>query len=267
MASRADLVDLVDRQVELVGDLLRAGPRPRSALSLRSVRRILLSFSTTWTGMRIVRALSASARATACRIHQVAYVENLNLAVVELLRRTHQPDRPFLDQIEERQPLVAVPLRDRDDEAEVRLHHLLLRAVVSALDPLRQLDLLSGGEQVDLADVLQEELQRLGRDLTLVDLGLFLGRFDDLDSSSSACRAARRPLCRSSSSSSTATASPSMRAAGLLGARDQRLEDPLRRSWCCLSRSSPCSTGSPLVSGWCLTWSDMAPSKGPPVPP
>ena len=29
------------------------------------------------TGMRIVRALSASARATAWRIHQVAYVENL----------------------------------------------------------------------------------------------------------------------------------------------------------------------------------------------
>ncbi len=36
-----------------------------------------MSFSTTWTGMRIVRALSASARATACRIHHVAYVENL----------------------------------------------------------------------------------------------------------------------------------------------------------------------------------------------
>ena len=29
------------------------------------------------TGIRIVRALSASARATAWRIHQVAYVENL----------------------------------------------------------------------------------------------------------------------------------------------------------------------------------------------
>ena len=53
------------------------GSCPRSARSLRSVRRILFSFSTTWTGMRIVRALSASARATACRIHQVAYVENL----------------------------------------------------------------------------------------------------------------------------------------------------------------------------------------------
>ena len=35
-------------------------------------RTIRFSFSTTWTGMRIVRPLSASARATACRIHQVA---------------------------------------------------------------------------------------------------------------------------------------------------------------------------------------------------
>ena len=53
------------------------GSRPSSVTSLRSARPILLSFSTTWTGMRIVRALSASARAIAWRIHQVAYVENL----------------------------------------------------------------------------------------------------------------------------------------------------------------------------------------------
>ena len=37
----------------------------------------LVQLSTTWTGMRIVRPLSARARATAWRIHQVAYVENL----------------------------------------------------------------------------------------------------------------------------------------------------------------------------------------------
>ena len=189
--------------------------------------------------------------------------------MVELLRRAHQPDRPFLDQIEERQPLVAVPLRDRDDEAEVRLHHLLLRAVVSALDPLRQLDLLSGGEQVDLADVLQEELQRLGRDLTLVDLGLFLGRFDDLDVQLLELAVQLVDLCRLELELVHRDGElVRCELPGLLGARDQRLEDPLRRSWCCLSRSSPCSTGSPLVSGWCLTWSDMAhPSKGPPVPP
>ena len=48
------------------------GSRPSSVTSLRSARPILFSFSTTWTGIRIVRALSASARAIAWRIHQVA---------------------------------------------------------------------------------------------------------------------------------------------------------------------------------------------------
>ena len=48
------------------------GSRPRSDSSLRSMRPILFSFSTTCTGMRMVRALSASARATAWRIHHVA---------------------------------------------------------------------------------------------------------------------------------------------------------------------------------------------------
>ena len=110
------------------------------------------------------------------------------LAVVELLGRAHEPDRPLLDQVEERQPLVAVALGDRDDEPEVGLDHRLLGGVVAALDPLRELDLLRGGQQRHLADVLQEELQRVGRDLRLGSptparaplLGL-LGRADDLD--------------------------------------------------------------------------------------
>ncbi len=87
------------------------------------------------------------------------------LAVVELLGGAYEPDRPLLDQVEERQPLVPVALRDRDDEAQVRLDHLLLGTVVAALDALGELDLLGCSEQVDLADVLQEELQRVGGDL------------------------------------------------------------------------------------------------------
>ena len=91
--------------------------------------------------------------------------ELVALAPVELLGGAHEADRPLLDQVEERQALVAVALRDRDDEAQVRLDHLLLRAMVAALDALRELDLLGGGQQVDLADVLQEELQRVGGEL------------------------------------------------------------------------------------------------------
>src|SRR5919198_3190513 len=86
-------------------------------------------------------------------------------AVVELLGRANQADRPLLNEIEERQALVPVLLGDRDDEAQVRLDHLLLRLVLAALDALRQLDLLRGGQQVDLPDVLQEQLQRVRADL------------------------------------------------------------------------------------------------------
>jgi hypothetical protein len=56
--------------------------------------------------------------------------------------------------------------------------------VLAALDALRELDLLRRGQQRDLADVLEEELQRVGRDLGLgLDLGLrIVGvRVDDRD--------------------------------------------------------------------------------------
>ena len=65
------------RDLELLGDLLRFGSRPRRCTSWRSMCTTLFSFSTMCTGIRIVRALSAIARVTAWRIHQVAYVENL----------------------------------------------------------------------------------------------------------------------------------------------------------------------------------------------
>jgi len=56
--------------------------------------------------------------------------------------------------------------------------------VLAALDPLRELDLLRRGEQRNLADVLEEELQRVRRDLGLrldLDLGLVGRRVDDRD--------------------------------------------------------------------------------------
>ena len=109
------------------------------------------------------------------------------LAVVELLRRAHEAERALLDQVEERQALVAVVLRDRDDEAQVRLDHLLLRVEVAALDALREVDLLLGGEQPHLADVLQEQLKGVGRHVRLeVERGsrsaapAFVGRALDL---------------------------------------------------------------------------------------
>src|SRR4051794_16381397 len=85
------------------------------------------------------------------------------LAVVELLRGAHEAERPLLDEVEEGQALVAVVLGDRDDQAQVGLDHLLLGVEVAALDAPRQVDLLLRGEQADLADVLEEELERVRR--------------------------------------------------------------------------------------------------------
>ncbi len=48
------------------------GSRPSRCTIWRSRCTTLFSFSTMWTGIRIVRALSAIARVTAWRIHQVA---------------------------------------------------------------------------------------------------------------------------------------------------------------------------------------------------
>ena len=58
--------------------------------------------------------------------------------VVELLDRADQAERPLLDQVEERQPPAQIALGDRDDEAQVRLDHLLLGEHVAALDALGQ---------------------------------------------------------------------------------------------------------------------------------
>ena len=109
-------------------------------------------------------------------------------APVELLDGADETERPFLDQVEERQTLVAVVLRDRDDEAEVRLDHPLLREHVAALDLLRELDLLRGGQERVLAGLAEEELERVGRRLDGRRRGrrgrcglLFLGLDEQLD--------------------------------------------------------------------------------------
>ena len=82
--------------------------------------------------------------------------------MIELLGGADESDRALLDQIKEGESLTSVALRDRDDQAQIRLDHLLLRPVVAALDPLRERDLLGCGQQLDPADLLQEQLQPVG---------------------------------------------------------------------------------------------------------
>ena len=84
---------------------------------------------------------------------------------VELLDGADEPQGAFLDQVEERQALIPVVLRDRDDEAQVGLDHALLREHVAGLDLLRKLDLLRGGQQLVPPGLAEKELQRVGRRL------------------------------------------------------------------------------------------------------
>jgi len=81
---------------------------------------------------------------------------------VELLHGAHQAEGALLDEIEEGETATAVALRDRHHETEVGLDHLLLGRLVARLDPLGEAYLVGGGEQRHPADVLEEQLQRVG---------------------------------------------------------------------------------------------------------
>src|SRR5207245_2440108 len=83
-------------------------------------------------------------------------------APVELLDGPDQSDDSFLDQVEQRDPVALVLLHDRHDEPKVRVDHQILRALVSALDPLRELDLLLCGQQLVAAGLVEEELEGVG---------------------------------------------------------------------------------------------------------
>src|SRR5215831_6909937 len=185
LRAAADVLDLLRAEIQVLADL--GGRRLASelgaelALGADDLVQLLDDVHRHADGARLVRERTSDRLADPPR--RVGR-ELEPLAVVELLRGANKADRSLLDQIEEGQALVAVLLRDRDDEAQVGLDHLLLRAVVTALDPLRELDLLRGGEQVDLPDVLQEELQRVCRDLARLlhrCLVVFLRPGDDLD--------------------------------------------------------------------------------------
>src|SRR5579884_1632468 len=171
-----DLLDLLERQIEVHRDLdrQRLAAELRTQLPLRADDLVQLLHDVyrhadraRFVGEGTCDRLTDPPR----RVRR----ELEPLAVVELLGCAHETDRALLDQIEERQPLVPIALRDRDDEAEIRLHHLLLRRMVAALDALRELDLLRRSQEVHPADVLQEELERVRRDLArLGRRGLFL---------------------------------------------------------------------------------------------
>src|SRR6478609_414415 len=89
--------------------------------------------------------------------------ELVPLAPVELLGRAVQADHALLDEVEKRYIVALIALGDRDDEAEVRVDHPLLRRKVALLDALGQSDLVGCREQAVLARSVHEELKRVER--------------------------------------------------------------------------------------------------------
>jgi hypothetical protein len=81
---------------------------------------------------------------------------------IELLGGADQPENALLDQVEQRQVVALVALRERHDEAQIRVDHPLLGLGVALLDQLRQLDLLLGCEQWVATHLVEEELERVG---------------------------------------------------------------------------------------------------------
>jgi hypothetical protein len=65
-------------------------------------------------------------------------------AVLELVDRCHHSDVAFLSQVEERQPATRVLLRNRDDEAQVRLDERLLGLRLAADDRVERVRQLIG---------------------------------------------------------------------------------------------------------------------------
>jgi hypothetical protein len=103
---------------------------------------------------------------------------------VELLDGADQAEDALLDQVRERQAVALVLLRDRDDEPEVRVDHPVLGLDVAALDTLRQLDLLRGGQQRIARHLVQEHLERVGgeqRDVAAGGRGVLLLGIGELD--------------------------------------------------------------------------------------
>ena len=152
------------------------------------------SFSTTCTGMPD-RAALVGERARHGLADPPGGVgrELLPAAMVELLRGAHESDRPLLDQVEEGQALVAIVLGDRDDQPQVGLDHVLLRAVVAPLDPLGELDLLAAVSSLMPADLTRKRASE-SIDVSRVDLERELGRrvVDELDVASSSALGSRR---------------------------------------------------------------------------
>src|SRR5205085_4347358 len=159
---RLDLLGLLNGQVRLLGDLverrLAAELRPEKPLGAVHLLHPLDDVDGHADRPRLV---GERARDGLTDPPGRVRGELVAAAPVELLDGADQAERALLDQVEERQALIAIVLGDRDDQPQVRLDHRLLGLHVAALDLLRELDLLGGVQERMPARLAQEELQRV----------------------------------------------------------------------------------------------------------
>src|SRR6266508_2638371 len=164
-----DLADLVERQLHLLGDLLRGWLAPELLHEVAARPDELVDrldhVDRDADGPRLVGDRARDRLTDPPRRVRRELVASL---VLELVDRLHEADVPLLDEVEELQAAVRVLLRDRHDEPQVRLHELGLR-------PVRLLEPLDEPLQLhdDPVDLLLVELDRLE---VLHHVGL-----DDLD--------------------------------------------------------------------------------------
>src|SRR5574342_614837 len=124
-----DLAHLVERQLHLLGDLLRRRLAPQLLHQVTAGADELVD------GLDHVHRdpdgaglVGDGARDRLADPPGGVRRELVAATVLELVHGLHQADVPLLDQVEELEPAVRVLLRDRDDETEVGLDHLLLGA-------------------------------------------------------------------------------------------------------------------------------------------
>jgi hypothetical protein len=136
------------------------------------------------------------------------------LGVVELLRRPHEPQVPLLDEVQERQAPVPVPLGDGDHQPEVRLDQDFL-GLLAPSDRLGQAGPLLGAQH-DLAPLLSGRV--LGTAEAIEDPGAALIGHDGTRTTSSTersrSRRARWPTERGPGADKAAGARPATAAGG-----------------------------------------------------
>src|SRR6266545_2914916 len=129
-----DLADLVERQLHLLGDLLRGGLAPELLHEVAARPDELVDRLDHVDGdadrPRLVGDRAGDRLPDPPRRVRRELVAAL---VLELVHRLHEADVPLLDEVEELEAAVRVLLRDGDDEPQVRLDELGLRVLRLAL--------------------------------------------------------------------------------------------------------------------------------------